>query len=98
MSFTTPTLFEEKSPGAAVFVEETTAGTVVSLLCNTAKQYPYNISIKFEGSNWSYQSVYEYSNRLAKILISKGVKQGDVVGLMLDRSPEMIVGLISILK
>ncbi len=56
------------------------------------------IAIKFHKRQLSYRGLYESSNRLARLLIDAGVKPGDVVGLALDRSPEMIVSLIAILK
>lgn len=46
----------------------------------------------------SYATVNARANRLAHLLGSKGVKAGDNVGLLLDRSNEAIVGLLGILK
>jgi len=63
-----------------------------------AKQYANNIAIKFEERVLTYKYLYESSNKLAKILIDNGIKTGDIVGMALDRSPEMIISLIAILK
>jgi len=63
-----------------------------------AKQYADKIAIKFHERSLTYQNVYENSNRLAKVLIDKGIMPGDVVGLALDRSPEMVISLLAILK
>ena len=35
---------------------------------------------------------------LARKMLEKGVKQTDIIGIMINRSPEMIIGLIAILK
>ncbi|MCR8556138.1 amino acid adenylation domain-containing protein [Mucilaginibacter sp. BJC16-A38] len=67
-------------------------------LNDCAKKYAGKIAIKFHGRNLTYKEVYESSNKLAKILIDNGVKTGDIIGLALDRSPEMIISLLAILK
>ncbi|OUS25460.1 hypothetical protein A9Q99_21275 [Gammaproteobacteria bacterium 45_16_T64] len=46
----------------------------------------------------SYQALNQASNRLAHYLLTKGVCAGDVVGLCLDRSFDMMVGALAILK
>ncbi|MCO5947005.1 non-ribosomal peptide synthetase [Mucilaginibacter flavidus] len=63
-----------------------------------AKKYENKVAIKFHGRNLTYKEVYESSNKLAKILIDNGIKSGDIIGLALDRSPEMIISLLAILK
>lgn len=63
-----------------------------------AKKYANKVAIKFHGRNLTYNEVYESSNKLAKILVDNGIKPGDIIGLALDRSPEMIISLLAILK
>ena len=46
----------------------------------------------------TYKELNEKSNMLATNMINNGVKQEDIIGIMLNRSPEMIIGLIAILK
>jgi amino acid adenylation domain-containing protein len=46
----------------------------------------------------SYKEADEHINRLANYLISKGVKPGDVVAISCERSMEMMIGILSILK
>ncbi len=48
--------------------------------------------------NLSYRQLNEKANQLAGLLIEKGVLADDIVGLMIDRSIEMIVGIMGILK
>jgi len=38
------------------------------------------------------------SNKLARLLIDNNIKTGDIVALALDRSPEMVISLLAILK
>ena len=63
-----------------------------------AKDHAGKIALKFHERQLTYAKLYETSNKLAKFLIKSGVKIGDVVGLALDRSPEMVISLLAILK
>jgi amino acid adenylation domain-containing protein len=65
---------------------------------NCAQQFPDKIAIQFYSVNLTYNSLYESSNKLAKILIDNNIQTGDVVALALDRSPEMVISLLAILK
>jgi amino acid adenylation domain-containing protein len=46
----------------------------------------------------SYRQLHEDSHRLAAILIQKGVEPDTIVGINIERSVEMVVGLMGILK
>ena len=46
----------------------------------------------------SYGLLNEGSNRLAGLLIEKGVRPDTIIGIMMERSVEMIVGIMGILK
>ncbi len=46
----------------------------------------------------TYKQLNEKSGQLAQMLGEKGVKPGDIVGIMVERSIEMIVGIFGILK
>ncbi len=46
----------------------------------------------------SFKELNEKANQLARMLREKGVKPGSIVGLLMDRSFEMIIGIIGILK
>jgi amino acid adenylation domain-containing protein/non-ribosomal peptide synthase protein (TIGR01720 family) len=46
----------------------------------------------------SYRELSEKSNQLARFLKGKGVQTGTIVGIMVERSVEMIIGLLGILK
>ncbi len=59
---------------------------------------PNNIAVVFEGSELTYRELNENANRMAHYLQSKGVKPEILVGICVDRSFEMIIGLFGILK
>ncbi|MCK4764861.1 MAG: amino acid adenylation domain-containing protein [Candidatus Aminicenantes bacterium] len=46
----------------------------------------------------TYRRLNRESDRLARVLVEKGVRTGDIVAFMAERSIEMIVGILSILK
>jgi amino acid adenylation domain-containing protein len=46
----------------------------------------------------TYRELNERSNQLAHVLIEKAVEPDTIVAIMLERSPEMIIGILGILK
>ncbi|HLP59347.1 MAG TPA: condensation domain-containing protein, partial [Candidatus Deferrimicrobium sp.] len=46
----------------------------------------------------SYRELHEQSNRLAAWLMERGVLSGHIIGIMMERSVEMIIGILAILK
>ena len=59
---------------------------------------PDNVAIVFETSQLTYSELNEKSNQLAHYLQERGVKPETLVGICVDRSLEMIIGLLGILK
>ncbi|MCU7496663.1 MAG: amino acid adenylation domain-containing protein [Ignavibacteria bacterium] len=59
---------------------------------------PANPAVRFEGVSLSYKELNESSNRLANYLLAEGVQEEDYIALYTDRSPEMITGILGILK
>lgn len=60
--------------------------------------YPDKVAISFFDRALTYTEVSNTANRIAALLIQKGIKKGDIIGLALDRTPEMIISLLAILK
>ncbi len=46
----------------------------------------------------SYEELDVWSNRLARYLSGRGVRPGDVVGVHVERSPQMVAALLAVLK
>jgi len=72
--------------------------TVLDLIDKQVQQAPGQVAVEFEENYLTYQQLNERSNQLANYLIHKGIKKGDLVGIYLERSLEMIIGLLAILK
>jgi amino acid adenylation domain-containing protein/non-ribosomal peptide synthase protein (TIGR01720 family) len=63
-----------------------------------ARRNPGNVAVVCEDGQLTYEELNVGSNRLAHLLVSRGVNAGDVVGICLERSTQMFVALLSILK
>lgn len=59
---------------------------------------PDNVAIVFEGKTMTYRELNERANQLAHVLHRKGVKRDDIVGILVPRSFELIIGILAILK
>ncbi len=59
---------------------------------------PEATAVSVEGREWTYAQLDARANRLAQFLASRGVGAEVLVGLCVERSFDMIVGLLGILK
>jgi amino acid adenylation domain-containing protein len=63
-----------------------------------AARTPDSTALVFQGKKFSYWRINEDANRLAHHLIKKGVGPGSLVGVSVERSPELAVALLGVLK
>ncbi len=68
------------------------------LIDQTAERLPDAIAVHFHQRQLSYKELVARANQCAHFLIDQGVGPGDIVGLSLHRSPEMIIAMLAILK
>lgn len=59
---------------------------------------PAAIAVTGPGGTLTYQQLDERANQLARYLRRRGVRTGELVGICVDRSVDMVVGLVAILK
>ncbi|MDP3852072.1 MAG: amino acid adenylation domain-containing protein, partial [Luteolibacter sp.] len=59
---------------------------------------PDREALVFGGEKWTYEEVNRRANQLARHLRSLGVQSGSLVGLLVPRSCDLIVGILAILK
>jgi amino acid adenylation domain-containing protein len=59
---------------------------------------PDNIAVVCGGESLSYSELNSRANQVAHYLMALGVQPGTLVGLCLERSVEMIIGVLGILK
>ena len=72
--------------------------TVIELFENKVLEFPDKVALISNGKKLTYKELNERANMLARKMISAGIQSKDIIGIMLNRSPEMIIGLIAILK
>jgi amino acid adenylation domain-containing protein len=72
--------------------------TLHQLVCETAARFPDKTAIRFGKRQLTYKQMNEEANQLAGILIDQGIKPHDIVGLALNRSMEMMIALLAIMK
>ena len=63
-----------------------------------ARKTPNAVAVEFAGEHLTYRELNRRANRLARHLQSLGVGAESLVGVCVERSLEMIVGLLGILK
>ncbi|TQV86004.1 non-ribosomal peptide synthetase [Aliikangiella coralliicola] len=68
------------------------------LFVEQVKREPEKIAISFNQTELSYQQLFEKSTTLALYLQQQGVKPDDLIGLCVDRGPDMIVAMLGILQ
>src|SRR5262249_50783125 len=71
---------------------------VHELFAQQAEHTPGAVAVVFEETQLSYHELNERANKLAHRLRTLGVGPEQIVGVMLERSIEMIVGILATLK
>ncbi|MCP5053141.1 MAG: amino acid adenylation domain-containing protein, partial [bacterium] len=79
-------------------VEYPKGKTIHGLFEAQVERTPFHTAIIFEDHRLTYSELNERANKVAGWLVSKGVSSGHIVGVMVDRSPRMVIGIMGILK
>ncbi|WP_106795022.1 non-ribosomal peptide synthetase [Aquimarina sp. Aq78] len=72
--------------------------TIVDLFEEQCLKNEKAVAVVFEGKEITYRELREKSNQLAHLLGDKGITKDTLVGVCLDRSPEMITAIMAVLK
>jgi amino acid adenylation domain-containing protein len=64
----------------------------------TSERRPHTTAVICGSSQLTYQELDQQANRLAHLLISRGIGPSDTVGILLDRSLTTYIALLGILK
>lgn len=59
---------------------------------------PDAVAVTYEGKSLTYRELDQRANKLAHYLIIKGVMVDEVVGIFMERSLEMVIGILGIMK
>jgi amino acid adenylation domain-containing protein/FkbM family methyltransferase len=68
------------------------------MFAEQALRTPAAIAVKFEGRHYSYAELNSRANQLGRYLLKAGVAPGEPVGICMERSLDLMVGLLGILK
>ncbi|MFC5471058.1 HAD-IIIC family phosphatase, partial [Cohnella suwonensis] len=72
--------------------------TLPEMFRRQAERTPERTAAAFEAERLTYRELDERANRIAWTLLDAGLAPEQPVGLMAERSPEMLAGLLGILK
>jgi amino acid adenylation domain-containing protein len=72
--------------------------TIAQLFSIQAAKTPGRIALEFNDQKLSYRELDEQSDELAMYLSSKGIKNGTLVPICINRSFDMIIGILAIIK
>lgn len=77
---------------------DTPATTLTALVQAQVERTPDAIAVVYEGRHYSYREINESANRLAHWLIERGVGTEDRIAVLLEKSPELVIAAIGIVK
>ncbi len=63
-----------------------------------AAEQSETVAFIFEGEQLTYQQLNSRANQLARYLLENGANHGDLIGILLERSLDMVVSLLATLK
>ncbi|SCL70623.1 non-ribosomal peptide synthetase [Micromonospora peucetia] len=72
--------------------------TIPALFAERAAATPDAVAVTFEGTSLTYRDLDARANQLAHHLRDHGVRPDTLVAVCLERSPELIVALVAVLK
>lgn len=63
-----------------------------------AHRRPDRVFLRFEGRSYTYRAANSEVNRYAAVLSARGVRRGDVVGVLMTNRPETLFTVLAVLK
>ena len=72
--------------------------TISTLFEEQVEKTPNNIAVVFGNNKLTYKELNEKANSLAHYLRDNGINRNDLVGIMQNRSLEMIISILAVLK
>jgi amino acid adenylation domain-containing protein/thioester reductase-like protein len=102
-SLATPIAIESQSDGEATYERQLhplhlQTALIHHLFETHVARSPRKIALDFEGEQLTYEQLNSRANRLAHYLRTLGVRPEVLVGICVERSIEMVIGLLAILK
>ncbi len=73
-------------------------GTIHGIFEQCVEKYPQATALVYQDRSITYEELNIMANRIAHALLQKGVQREDIVVLLFDRTPDMIAGILGVLK
>ncbi|MBC7530434.1 MAG: non-ribosomal peptide synthetase [Oligoflexus sp.] len=89
-------LAKKHSPESMVFPDAHLS--LHQLVERQARKAPRNVALVFAEHEMSYSEMNARANQIARLLVSRGLQKADFVGVGLERSFDVIVSILAILK
>jgi len=80
------------------YSEHQPAGQIQTLFEQAAQQYPQMPALVFEDTSMTYQELNDAANQVAHYLLEQGVQPDTLVGVYFERSIEMMIAILAVLK
>lgn len=61
-------------------------------------KHPQKPCLIYDGHEWTFRDINEFSNRIANLFQQHGYKKGDVVGLFMENRPEFVATWLGLSK
>jgi amino acid adenylation domain-containing protein len=68
------------------------------LFAAQAAEHPERTALRFQGQSLSYRELDSRANKLAQYLVKAGVQPESLVGISTERSLEMVIGILGVMK
>ena len=62
------------------------------------KKQPSTKAVVFEDETLTYQELDEQANQIANYLLNQNIQKGEIVGILLERSTNLIISILGVLK
>ncbi|WP_160718118.1 non-ribosomal peptide synthetase, partial [Chitinophaga solisilvae] len=72
--------------------------TLTDLIAAQAAQTPDAAALTHAGITWTYRELETRAAQLAHYLLSRGVQKGDLIPVCANRTPELVMAMLGILK
>jgi fatty-acyl-CoA synthase len=72
--------------------------SIGKVFADRAAQHGDRVFIKFDDESLTYREANETANRYAAVLAERGIGRGDVVGIILENSPRMVMLMLAVVK
>lgn len=72
--------------------------TLRARFADAAARFPQRIALQYEDQSWTYAALNDAANRMAQALTKRGLGPEQRVGLYFDRSAEMVVAILAVVK